>query len=442
MVQGLTGEVITPQNPLYNDARQGWNRAVQKFPLAIVYCTNREDISNAIHWARRHCIPLRIRSGGHNYEGYSNGNGALVIDVSRMQGMWLNGNLLTIEPGVQFRVLYEYVTSLGYPFPGGECPTVGAVGYTLGGGWGLSARRYGLGSDSLLEAELMDFNGHILRANAQCHPDLFRALQGSGGGNFGVVVSMTYRLPPRVERVTYITFNYENTDQRKQCAFLAAWQRFLPCLDERLTAIAGLYRSAKDGFGIFGRALFYGPPNEARSAMRPLDSVPGGSYSYQYLSLYDTLQQVMEEFPPYELFKSTSRFVMHPLDAHTIGSVTGLIRTVPEGSVYSALTLFTLGGQVAKRAPSSTAYFYRKALYLLGIQSVWEDPQYTGVNSAWVNQQFQYLKKVTQGSFVNFPINELPDYMQAYYGGNVAALQSVNRAYDPNNVFCYPQCIR
>ena len=70
---GLTGRVVTPEDPFYYEARQVYNRAVNRFPLAIVFCQNNTDVSNAVIWARKNSICLRIRSGGHNYEGYSTG---------------------------------------------------------------------------------------------------------------------------------------------------------------------------------------------------------------------------------------------------------------------------------------------------------------------------------------------------------------------------------
>jgi FAD/FMN-containing dehydrogenase len=87
---GLTGDIVTPFESIYNEARQGFNVAIQQYPLIIVYCKNKQDVSNAVIWSRKHRIPIRIRSGGHNYEGYSNGNCTLVIDISALNSMCIN----------------------------------------------------------------------------------------------------------------------------------------------------------------------------------------------------------------------------------------------------------------------------------------------------------------------------------------------------------------
>lgn len=133
---GLTGRIVIPADPFYNEARQDYNRAIQQYPLIIDYCRDKRDVANAVIWSRKYHVPLRIRNGGHNYEGYSNGNCTLVIDVSGMTRMDLDEckNLLYVQGGVTNRLVYEFVSSKGYPFPGGTCPTVGVGGYALGGG--------------------------------------------------------------------------------------------------------------------------------------------------------------------------------------------------------------------------------------------------------------------------------------------------------------------
>ncbi len=160
---GLTGRVVTPDDPCYHELRQVYNRAVQKFPLAIVYCQNQEDVSNAVLWSRRNHICLRIRNGGHNYEGYSTGDDILDIDISEMNQLAIdeNAHLLHVQGGVTNKQLYEFVSSKGYPFPGGTCPTVGVGGYALGGGFGLSCRYFGLGCDNLLEIRMVNYEAAL-----------------------------------------------------------------------------------------------------------------------------------------------------------------------------------------------------------------------------------------------------------------------------------------
>lgn len=128
-------------------------------------------------------------------------------------------------------------------FPGGKCPTVGVSGFTLGGGWGLSSRLYGLGCDSLIELELVNYEGKLIKANKFSNADLFWACRGAGGGNFGVVVGMTFQLPKPTNTYTSVTlvrFFYVDTTKEKQAQVMNIWQNWLPELDKRMTLVASI----------------------------------------------------------------------------------------------------------------------------------------------------------------------------------------------------------
>lgn len=442
--KGLTGKVITPCNMNYDVARQEWNRAIQKFPVAIVYCFTETDISNAICWARYNHIGIRIRSGGHHYEGYSVGDGILVIDISALKRIDLDemNNTVTIQCGVTNTQLYHLLGSKGYPFPGGTCPTVGVTGYTLGGGWGYSSRYFGLGCDSLIELEIIDYQGKAIKANEQYHGDLFWACRGAGGGNFGLVTSLTFRLPPKIDHVSLVTIEYINTPPTIMLSFLDTWQKWLVNLDSRITMNASLYNSALDGMGIFGRGLFYGSASEAKAILKPFENIEGAVIDVQEMTFLEAIEKIEESYPDSEKFQSTGRFVNRQYNLEELTHIVDLINQRPEGSVYTAISVYALGGKVRNVYKTDTAFYYRDASYIIGIQSVWEDNRYAGLNQSWLYERFQYLYGLTIGSYVNFPYKCLQDYEQAYYGANVWKLEQVNGRYDPLNVFQFPQAIQ
>lgn len=441
-LNGLTGEVITRFNPAYEEARQEWNRAIQKFPLVIVYCLKVKDVSNAILWARKHCVCIRIRSGGHHYEGYSVGNGVLVIDISRLNGIMLNEkNQVKIQGGVKNEDLYDFVSSLGYPFPGGTCPTVGVSGFTLGGGWGYSSRYLGLGCDSLVELELVDYRGKVLVANQTVNKELYWACRGAGGGNFGVVVSMTFALPEKVDNISLIEIYLPNATEQNMEDFLQAWQTWLEDLDERLTMSVSLYQSQEEGMAYYGRGFFYGTPEEAEQIIQPL-LIGATRFFARYLPFGEAVRAVEETYPDSEKFKSTGRFVDRTYSKKEIQRIVRLLRNPAKGSVFAAITVYALGGRVKEVSPRATAFFYREARYIMGIQSVWTDSRYAAENIQWVNERFPYIQSITKGSFVNFPYSGLKNYEKAYFGGNVPRLERVNAFYDPLNVFTFPQGIQ
>ena len=442
-IYGIKGDIITPGDPEYNEARQEWNRRIQKYPRAIVYCENRKDVSRSIEWAQQQGTPIRLRGGGHHYEGYSTGNGALVIDVSRMNSVTVEDGLVRAEGGANNRELYDAIGPLGYAFPSGTCPTVCVSGLTQGGGWGLSCRLLGLTCDSLVSAELVDACGRIVAANSHCNQDLFWAVRGGGGGNFGVVTALTYKLPdfkPRV--VTYVQLYYPDAGAALQARFWETWQRWVPGADERATLQAAIYHAEEEGFAVYSRGLFYGTPAEAAEAVEPLASLPGCQTSFEGTTFYDAIQTIENGYPPSEKFKSTGRFVKQPLEDGQIRRLVDSLRDYPEGSEYTAYSLYMLGGAVADKGQYDTAFFFRDASYIALLQSVWEEDRYESVNIEWVDKNFPLLAKATAGSYINFPYGNLKDYMRAYYGGNAARLRRVKHMYDPCNVFCFQQSIR
>ena len=109
--------------------------------------------------------------------------------------------------------------------------------------------------------------------------------------------------------------------------------------------------------------------------------------------------------------------------------------------VYASLCAHTLRRGVITWYVD-TAYFYRDAKYILGIQTIWLERAYQPVNTAWLGERHPFLRAITHGSYVNFPYSGLQDYEAAYYGLNACRLKRVKKMYDPCNIFCYPQCIR
>ena len=443
-LDGLTGRIVIPSDPFYNEARQDYNRAIQQYPLIINYCRETQDVANAVIWSRKHGVPIRVRNGGHNYEGYSNGNCTLIIDVSEMTRMELDErkNLLYLQGGVTNRQVYEFTAPKGYPFPGGTCPTVGVGGYAMGGGWGLSCRYLGLGCDSLEEIELVNYRGKTVRANRSFNDDLFWACRGAGGGNFGVVVSMTFRLPPKIERVTLIEINYRHRTAQEQEIFLRTWQEWLKTADFRVTLIARIYNSPENGLGMLARGIFYGGPREAEQSVRPFLKLPGAVYSIRYVTFLEAVTAIGSTYPPFEKFQSASRFALQDFSEKEISKLVGLIRRRAEGSVFAGLSLYALGGRVRETAVDETAFFYRNANFILWLDTVWEEDRFAAENRSWVAEHFPSLAFVTTGSYVNFPYDRLPDDLHEYYGAHVPKLEQVKAVYDPYNVFSFPQGLR
>lgn len=440
----LTGEVITQNNPMYKEARLEWNRAIEVFPIAIVYSYENLDVSNAICFARKYNIGFRIRSGGHNYEGYSTGNSVIVIDISRMNKVKIleDKNIVKVQAGVQNRKFYDYVSSRGYPFPGGACPTVGVSGYALGGGWGYSCRYLGLGCDSLLQIEMVDYNGKIIIASRYCNSDLFWALRGAGDGNFGIIVALVFKLPKKVDKVTLVEIYYGNCDKDKLVTIFNMLQNTLKTMDRRLTTRTGFYSAENEGLASYTKGIFYGNEEEALEAITAFTDIQGCEVTTLYGSFYEVIKDIESGYPPSEHFKSAGRFIYREYSIAEIENMIELIVNRPEDSIFTEIGVFALGGLVKDKCNKNTAFYYRDAKCIIALQTIWLDNEYKKENVEWFDKRFKYLMSITEGAYVNFPYSGLIDYEKEYYGENKYRLRVIKSIYDPLNIFRYPQSIK
>lgn len=444
-ITGITGRVITREDLHYEESRTMWNRAIEKYPLLIVYCENSEDVKNAILWARMHEVAIRIRSGGHHYEGYSTGNDVMVIDVSGLSEIVVDeiGGYVTIGGGVRNRELYEALGQKGYAFPGGGCPTVGVAGFALGGGWGYSCRLLGLGCDHLKEVVLIDGKGHEIVANEESHKELFWALRGSGGGQFGVVVRMTFNLPPKRDKATLLRLEYHDVTLEEQIQMFELWQEKLPYLCPEVNFKLSFYHSKEKGRGILLIGIYYGDMEEAQSILEPFRRIGRHLHSMvEPMSVLEVNRWIQDAHPEYEHYKSSGRFVSKDFTKAEIKALLSMIEERAEGSVYTALSCYGLGSAVAKVPQEETAFYYRHSKYILGFQSVWEDNVYSSANKEWFLERFKRIETLTEGSFVNFPLGELENFEEAYYGEHTEQLRKIKAQYDEENVFSFAQSIK
>lgn len=441
----LTGEVITKDDYEYEDSRIAWNRAIQKYPLVIVYCNNKDDIKNSILWAKENDIPFRIRSGCHNYEGYSTGNDVLVIDVSKMNDIYVDerNKEVTIGGGTRNRELYEALGTLGYPFPGGGCPTVGVVAFALGGGWGYSSRLFGLGCDNLIKAEFINYDGLEVTASEKANSDLLWAAKGAGGGNFGVVTSMTFKIPEKIEMATLINIDCGNIDTDEMVQLIKTVFSEFDTLDNRMNLKTAIYNSEERGIGIKITGLFYGNMDEANRILNPIKSIPTKiKFDLEYMTVLEANRAIQDSHPDYEKYKSTGRFAFRDYTEDEIRELINIIKNNANGAYYTAISFYGLGGAIKKVDKSLSAFYYRDAKFIMGIQSVFEEDKYAKENIQWVKENFKHIEKLTEGSFVNFPYEGLSNYAKDYYGENRFKLREIREKYDPSHIFNFEQGIK
>lgn len=447
----LTGGIILKGDPNYDKARlvSNYYNSKGKFPKVIVYAQSTQDVQNAVLWARCNKVPLRIRSGGHNHEGYSTGEGALLIDVSEMKDLKLDktNNIATIQPGLNNLELYNKLFQEGLTHVGGTCSEVGLSGLVLSGGMGPLLRREGLTCDNLISVDIVDANGKILHATKDNeHKDLFWATCGGGGGNFGIITSMNIRVFPAID-VTWFNIGWDWNQPIDQV--ISAWQEFFTKQDRNWYSHLDLWakhfpsdKLKKLPVQILG--VFWGSAEQAKKELAPLLNIGDPSlvtfekvdWNKAIKLIEDSTAVFLTDKPEY---KSTGAFVRNnlPPDALNILNTTLKESTSPLLNVL----VFSMGGATADIAPTQTAYFYRDAKFFINYSIQWLKDNEDIEKKAELTSLRNKLLPYTIGDYVGNPDPDLKNYLTDYYGTNAKKLQCVKLKYDPENIFHFEQSI-
>lgn len=428
--------MIWPQDPAYEEARQSFNTRFSRFPAAIVVCDNTIVVGDAVRWARQEGMPLRARSGAHSYEAFSVADGGLVIDVGELTDVDVDVSRgeAVIGAGVRMLDCYRRLWEHGVTIPAGTCPGVGIAGLTLGGGIGFLSRHFGLTCDNLVAVELVDADGRSLRASEETHSDLFWALRGGGGGNFGIATAFTFRVHPIGDVVTCtVTWPWDDVAE-----VLDDWQRWAPFVDERLcVALAVAHPSAGT---ISATGLFTGSTAELPSLLEPLlQAGTPGTPVIQSLPYFTAVEQFAGQAIASVNFKNASSLAYDPLPTEAIATLVEHLRAAPFAS--DQVGFFPLGGAIATIDPAATAFVHRRALFDLQYQTYWWDDAAAPASLAWVRDLRAAMAPYTIGAYVNYIDADLPDWEHAYYGENLPRLKQVKMDYDPDDVFNGPQSI-
>ncbi|MGE7906687.1 FAD-binding oxidoreductase [Peribacillus sp. NPDC094092] len=435
-IEGLTGRVILQGSPGYDEARQNYNGRFNKFPKVIVYCEVTQDVVNAILWARKQQLPFRVRSGGHSYEAFSLVDGGLVIDVSGLQKLQINKEGGTAQIGAGFRLLplYEALWKERVTIPSGTCPTIGVSGITLGGGYGLLSRLFGMTCDNVLEVEMVTPQGKIIRANDSQHSNLFWACRGGGDGSFGVITSFTFRVHP-IENVTRYRISWDFDDLEKVVRY---WQTWAPHTDARLTSL--LLVPAQNQGDLRSSGVFVGSEQELRQIMRPLqEATKPKTAEFHYTTWIEAARLFAGRLVKQDKFKHSSAYAYEPLSDAALGVLIHNLQTAP--GTANVIAFDSYGGSISQVPTNATAFVHRKALFVIQYQSYWVQDAEADKNIQWIEQFRKSMLPYTRGAFRDYCDSMIPDWATAYFGENLARLKKVKQMYDPENLFRFEQSI-
>lgn len=444
----LTGDVVRRGDKRYEAARLGWNQLFSHHPEAVVFCSDTTDVVNALTWARQNDVPVRVRSGRHCLEGWNAVDDGLVIDVSRIKSADIDtvSGTATVGAGLNQLEAVKALGEVGFAAPTGIEGTVGLVGATLGGGFGLLTRDYGLASDNLIAAEVVVASGtggaEVLTADETNNCDLLWALRGAGNGNFGIVTSLTYSIHPLTQTV-YMSATWPNLGDLQEA--FDVWQRSAPHAENRLTSQLEIHPHE---FVLIG-LLAGGTEAEVRQMLAPTLSVGNPKIVVEeanWADIYTGFQIPITDEAAFQRF--TSQFVYEPFPPEALGLIGSFMSNAPTTDCNYFTNAF--GGAVKSSEPAGGSVFaHRQALFYAEPCAAWgtrggspasADPL-TAECLSWVADFHEALSPYVDGAYVNVPNAGIPDWETAYWGRNVDRLSAVKARYDPHNVFSYEQSV-
>ncbi|MFD4135637.1 FAD-binding oxidoreductase [Streptomyces goshikiensis] len=443
----LTGRIVRPDNAGYTEARLGWDQLFSHYPLVIVFAQNTQDVVNALTWSRQNDVAVRVRSGRHSLEGWSNVDNGLVIDISELKSVHIDSGARIATVGAGLSQL-EAVTTLAeqnFAVTTGTEGTVGLSGATLGGGFGFLTRWLGMACDSLIGAEIVVAEGDecakVVKVDPHSNQDLLWALRGAGNGNFGIVTSLTYRVAP-LKSVTYLQATWTGIGDLRR--IFDTYQRTAPYIDDRLGTQLEIHRNQIFLFGV----LAEGTPAEAKKLLDPLLSIDSPQVAVQvgnWGDVYSGFQIPTADEPAN--WKFYSQFTRKPFPSKAIDVIASFMQDAPTDDSNFFAQAF--GGAVRKSPRGGTAFPHRDALFYSEPGAGWgtrsEEPgvcdPLTPQAQAWIAEFSLALRPYVDGAYVNVPNVGMQDWETAYWGSNFDRLRTIKAEYDPHNVFKYEQSI-
>ncbi|KAL2621565.1 hypothetical protein R1flu_001770 [Riccia fluitans] len=449
--------VVLPSDSQYQSARgHVFNHRFLWSPAAFVFPTTTAQVQNAVQCAVKLSVGISPRCGGHSYEDYSLGgrDGVIVVDLEGMNQVMYDKNTkrATIGGGARLGPIKLALWNQGkVTIPSGTCPSVGVGGHALGGGWGFVSRKFGLMSDSIIEAEVVLANGSVVTANSGQNSDLLFALKGAGANSFGIVTKFIFRTFDVSKTVTFFQYNFQKSEQFATTKAYGLWG-----VSATNAVSASLYHDPSGGNQFWG--VFLGPKANLRSALQtffnnaPTPSstteletdyihtvlVNGGFKATDDISLLNLNNFVYET----RTFKSKSIFVKG--SGFSDAGIQAYVNKLQQGPAQSYVIFDLFGGSgsaVNSIKSTASAFVHRDSFYSLQMLTYWNDrPQDAQADINWINGLWSAVRPfASDEAYQNYIDSDMP--LSAYYGSNLSKLKTIKRKYDPKNIFNYQQSI-
>ena len=433
--EGFISRVVEPGDADYDQARAGWNGAIDRRPAAVAYARDSDDVAAAIRAARLARVRFTIRAGAHSVSGRSVRDGALCIDLRGLNAIEVDaeGAVVRVGGGALLGELDAATQEHGLAVPAGQISHTGVGGLTLGGGIGWLMRRHGLTIDSLIGAEVVLADGRLVRASENEHPELFWALRG-GGGDFGAVTAFEFRAH-RVGPMILggmVVYPWELAGDA-----LRACRELMAGAPDELTLFAALVTAPPDfpvrpGERVLAVAAAWGgDPEEGERVLAPLRATGAAADligPMPYLALQSMLDATA---PPGWRYYDRMHYLAEVGDDF-IDALTAAFERAPTPETH-VMTAW-LGGAIDRIDPGATAFGHRGAralTWIIGCSG--EEPVDEAAD--WVRDTWEATRRFASGGVYVNALNAERSVRDAYSGDVWERLLAVKRRYDPDGAF-------
>ena len=434
----LHGGLHEAGEPPYEDTCTLFNAMVERRPRYVARCVVVEDVVAALAFARAHDLPLAVRAGGHSVAGMSLVDDGIVLDVRGMAEIAVDpaARVARIGGGAIWADVDRATAAHGLATTGGRVSTTGVAGLTLGGGSGWLERKHGLACDNLLAADLVTWDGRVVRATEDEHPELLWALRG-GGGAFGVVTSVEMALHPLPERVwaglalfgierahevvrTFRDLMLDAPDELSlACAFLTApAEEDVPehLHDRPAVAIVGMWA---------------GPADEGERALSPVRALRPDADLFGPTA-YADFQCSLDDPPGYRNYWSAENVSDLPDEA--VDRLVERAREMPAGPAQ--LFVVAWGGELGRVGPGHSPLAGRGSRFIVHPLLLWEDASEDERMRTLAHAMCGDVEQWSTGAtYPNFLGDEGPARMEAAYGEVARRLAAVKAEWDPHGLF-------
>jgi FAD/FMN-containing dehydrogenase len=428
--RSLAGTVVGPADAEYDTLRRCFNALVDRRPAVIARCVGAGDVALAFDFARAHELPLAVRGGGHNPAGHCVCDGGLVIDLSLMRTVEVNGEarIARAMGGATWLDFDQATQAFGLVTPGGVVGSTGVVGLSLGGGIGHLTAQHGLTCDNIIGAEVVTPDGTVIHASANENADLLWGLRG-GGGNFGVVTRLEFRLHP-LERVVGGLLVYRGEGVREALRrfrdLAARSPRDLSC-----QVVISVDHSLAPSLVV---APCYTGSDADPKELRALRSAPGlvddGLRAHTFLD-----QQRVFDSPYGQNRHYWKGHFVRELADELLDELLG--RIVALGRSPGGILIESLHGAPKDADAPAGAVGFRHAAFNISAMATWQDPALDAEQIDWARQAAAAVEPWSvSGGYVNYMQADEPiERVRAAFGAEAfERLQALKRRYDPHNV--------